>query len=122
MEKDHNEDIKQRLYVDRPLSEIELKEFEKPGNNYMTNLRRFCISLGLISPGESRVAIVSILDILLKAKKEEQDGLDSYGIVNKLYENGIKLVYANVLRDLRKLISVGLATRYTWPIKTLKTQ
>ncbi len=49
MEKKQEERIKQRLYVDRPLSSIDLKEFEKPGPDYHTNLRRLCISLGLIS-------------------------------------------------------------------------
>ncbi len=37
--------------------------------------------------------------------------MDSYEIVNKLYESGTKLVYANVLRDLRKLMSVGLVEK-----------
>ncbi len=103
--------IKERLFKDKPLSEISLKEFERPTNDYMTNLRRFCISLGVISPGESRVAIVHILDVLIKARSKKQKSLDSYEIVKELYRRNIKIVYANVLRDVRKLISIGLVEK-----------
>lgn len=103
--------IRKRLYKDKPLAGISLNEFEKPGTDYMTNLRRFCISLGVISPGESRVAIVHILDLLLRTKKSNPDGLDSYTLTQELYKKDIKIVYANILRDVRKLISVGVVER-----------
>ncbi len=103
--------IRKRLYKDTPLIGISLNEFEKPGSDYFTNLRRFCISIGVISPGESRVGIVHILDILLKARGEDKEGLDSYSIVKELYKIDVKIVYANILRDIRKLIAVGLVEK-----------
>ncbi len=103
--------IRERLYKDRPLAEISLKEFEKPTSDYITNLRRLCISLGVVSPGESRIAIVYILDILIKAREKKQKSLDSYAVVKELYRRNVKIVYANVLRDIRKLISVGLVEK-----------
>lgn len=105
------EKIRKRLYKDKPLAGISLNEFEKPGSDYMSNLRRFCISLGVISPGESRVAIVHILDLLLKTRKKDPEGLDSYAIIKELYQIDVKIVYANILRDLRKLIAVGIVER-----------
>lgn len=111
MAQEQEEKIKSRLLKDKPLAEIQLSEFEKPGQDYVTNLRRLCISLGLISPGESRIAIVRILDILLKAKKTNPNGLDSYTIVKELYQHDVKIVYANILRDLRKLVRTGLVER-----------
>jgi hypothetical protein len=103
--------IRKRLYKDIPLAGISLSEFERPGNDYFTNLRRFCISIGVISPGESRVGIVHILDVLLKARKGHPHGLDSYSIVKELYKTDVKIVYANILRDVRKLIEVGLVEK-----------
>ena len=109
--REENGDIRKRLYKDKPLAGISLNEFEKPGTDYMTNLRRFCISLGVISTGESRVGIVHILDLLLKTRKKNPDGLDSYAIIKELYQKDVKIVYANILRDLRKLIAVGVVER-----------
>jgi Fe2+ or Zn2+ uptake regulation protein len=103
--------ITERLYKDRPLSGISLNEFERPTNDYNTNIRRLCISLGLVRPGESRIAIVYILDILLKARKKRPNGMDSYEIIKELYKKKVRIVYANILRDLRKLISVGIVER-----------
>jgi hypothetical protein len=111
MDNKENKKIKERLFKDRPLSGIALNEFERPTNDYNTNIRRFCISLGLVSPGESRIAIVYLLDILLKARKKRPEGLDSYEIIKELYKRKIKIVYANILRDLRKLIAVGLVEK-----------
>lgn len=103
--------VKARLYKDKPLISISLNEFEKPGSDYFVNLRRFCISFGLVSPGESRIGIVHILDILLKQRTKKKDGLDSYEIIKGLYSKNIRIVYANVLRDLRKLLTVGLVEK-----------
>jgi hypothetical protein len=108
---ENNGKIRKRLYKDMPLAGINLNEFERPGGDYFTNLRRFCISIGVISPGESRVGIVHILDVLLKARKEHPQGLDSYSIVKELYKTDVKIVYANILRDVRKLIAVGLVEK-----------
>lgn len=110
MEEDNGR-IRKRLYKDMPLASISIGEFEKPGQDYFTNLRRFCISIGVISPGESRVGIVYILDVLLKERKAHPEGIDSYSIVKELYKTDVKIVYANILRDLRKLMSVGLVEK-----------
>lgn len=103
--------IRKRLYKDTPLAGISLSEFERPGSDYFTNLRRFCISIGVISPGESRIGIVHILDVLLKEKERHPEGIDSYALVKELYKTEVKIVYANILRDIRKLIAVGLVEK-----------
>lgn len=93
---------------DKPLFSIELNEFEKPTGDYKVDLRRFAISLGLLRPGDKRTAIVEILDILLQERKNKPEGLNSVEITSKIYERGISIVYANILRDLRKLINLGI--------------
>lgn len=97
--------------MEKPLFSIELNEFEKPTGNYEIDLKRLAISLGLMRPGDSREAIVSILDILLKARKEKPEGLTSVEITARLYERNKTIVYANILRDLRKMIAVGLVEK-----------
>lgn len=111
MDNKENRKIREKLYRDKPLSGISLNEFEKPTNDYNTNIRRLCISLGLVRPGESRIAIVYILDILLKSRKKKPDGIDSYEIIKELYRKKVRIVYANILRDMRKLMAVGLVEK-----------
>lgn len=103
--------FKNKLFKDRPLYRVVLSEFEKPSADYFSNLRRFCISLGLVNPGESRIGIVYILDILLRSRKDKPGGLSSYEMIRKLYNNNVRIVYANILRDLRKLIAAGLVEK-----------
>ncbi len=97
--------------MEKPLFSIELNEFEKPTGNYEIDLKRLAISLGLMRPGDSREAIVSLLDILLKSRKEKPEGLTSVEITAKLYERQKTIVYANILRDLRKMIALGLVEK-----------
>lgn len=111
MDNKENKKIRERLYRDKPLSGITLNEFERPTNDYNTNIRRLCISLGLVRPGESRIAIVYILDILLKARKKRPYGMDSYELIKELYKRKVKIVYANILRDLRKLMATGIVEK-----------
>ena len=59
---------------DTALSEITLRRYEKPENFKGRDLiRKLCLSLGLLQPGDSRDIIVDILSVILKAKKELPD-------------------------------------------------
>ena len=59
---------------DIPLSEITLRRYEKPSNLSERELiRKLCLSIGLLQPGDSRDVIVDILAVLIKAKKEKKD-------------------------------------------------
>lgn len=56
------------------LSEITLRKYEKP---YQLNprelVKKICLSLGLLQPGDSRDVIVDILLTLLSAKKQKKE-------------------------------------------------
>jgi len=55
---------------DTPLSEMTLRRYEKPYDLSKRELvRKFCLTVGLLQPGDSRDVIVDILRILLDAKK-----------------------------------------------------
>ena len=59
---------------DTPLAEITLRKYEKPFNLSQRELvRKLCLSMGLLQPGDSRDIIVDILYVLLKSKKERKE-------------------------------------------------
>jgi len=56
-----------------PLSEITLRRYEKPSKLSDRELvRKLCLSIGLLQPGDSRDVIVDILHVLLKANKQKK--------------------------------------------------
>tara|TARA_Y100000310_G_scaffold281722_1_gene302408 strand:+ start:42185 stop:42640 length:456 start_codon:yes stop_codon:yes gene_type:complete len=56
-----------------PLSEITLRRYEKPSKLSERELvRKLCLSVGLLQPGDSRDVVVDILYVLLRAKKQKK--------------------------------------------------
>ncbi|MDP6600100.1 MAG: hypothetical protein QF798_01550 [Candidatus Woesearchaeota archaeon] len=56
-----------------PLAEITLRKYEKPSKLLDRELvRKLCLSIGLLQPGDSRDVIVDILHVLLRAKKQNR--------------------------------------------------
>jgi hypothetical protein len=57
---------------DFPLSEITLRRYEKPYNmSRREMIRKICLSLGLLQPGDSRDIVVDVLHVLLNASKDK---------------------------------------------------
>jgi len=58
---------------DSPLSEITLRRYERPYNMSRRELiRKFCLSLGLLQPGDSRDVMVDVLQVFLNNAKRKQ--------------------------------------------------
>ena len=75
-----------KISKDTPLSEITLRRYEKPSKLSERELvRKICLSIGLLQPGDSRDVIVDILHVLLKAKKQKKS-LDSKEIEKEVIE------------------------------------
>jgi len=56
-----------------PLAEITLRRYEKPSRLSDRELvRKLCLSIGLLQPGDSRDVIVDIFHVLIKAKKQKK--------------------------------------------------
>jgi len=93
-----------------PLSEITLRRYEKPSNLSGRELvRKICLSIGLLQPGDSRDVIVDILDVLIKAKKEQKN-LTSDEVCHFVIEERKKLklpmlgiASSNIRRQLKRL-------------------
>ena len=76
---------------DMPLAEITLRRYEKPSNLSERELvRKLCLSIGLLQPGDSRDVVVDLLNVLIKAKKEQKN-LTSNEICSLVIEERKKL-------------------------------
>ncbi len=73
-----------------------------------SSIRFIALSLGLISPNESRTAVLDILEVLLDSHMEGK-GLTSYEIIEKLKSKNIdeKTIYYH----LKKLADYGIITK-----------
>ncbi len=62
-----------KISKDTPLGELTLRRYETPTNESGRKLvRKLCLSLGLLQPGDSRDVVVDVLNVLLKAKKQKR--------------------------------------------------
>jgi len=107
-----------KVIKDTPLMEMTLRRYEKPYNLEMRELlKKFCLSMGLLQPGDSRDIVVDILHVLLKAKKDEKD-LTSEQIrqlvVEMRKEYSLPLVgvaSSNVRRQIKRLRDILLVDK-----------
>lgn len=98
------------MVKDVPLGEITLRKYEKPYDTSKRELvRKVCLSLGLLQPGDSRDIIVDILLILEEARKQKimlssfeiRDKVDALRKQNSLDAKG--LAESNIRRQLKRL-------------------
>lgn len=95
---------------DLPLAEITLRKYERPYDVSRRELvKKVCLSLGLLQPGDSRDVIVDILLVLDESRKEKKE-ISSFEIIDQirtlrkehsLEEKG--LAESNVRRQLKRL-------------------
>jgi hypothetical protein len=88
-----------KVMRDTPLAELTIRKYEIPYDSDTRNLlRKFCLSIGLLQPGDSRDIIVDVFHILLQAKKE------------KMHMNSEQIRKAVILeRENLKLPMLGIA-------------
>lgn len=95
---------------DIPLAEITLRRYEKPANLSERELvRKLCLSIGLLQPGDSRDVIVDILNILIRSGKS-QGQLTSEEICSLVIEERKRLrlpmlgiASSNIRRQIKRL-------------------
>jgi len=99
-----------KVSKDLPLSEITLRRYEKPYSLEGRDLiKKVCLSIGLLQPGDSRDVIVDVLSVLLEASKNKTE-LDSETIEKRVIEmrkkNNLELkgvASSNIRRQLKRL-------------------
>ena len=100
---------------DVPLAEITLRRYERPLNLGERELvRKLCLSIGLLQPGDSRDVIVDILAVMVKAKRQQKN-LTSDEICHLVIEErkNLKLpmlgiAASNIRRQLKRLKDILL--------------
>lgn len=50
---------------EKPITEVVLRKYEAPGNDFKVNIRRFLLSLGLVRPGDKNSPVELILHTIL---------------------------------------------------------
>jgi len=98
-----------RVFRDIPVIEVTLRKFEKPSGDFDECLRRFCMSVGLLQPGDSRDIIVDILKLLIKARNSRK--LVKTSRLNELIQGKRGGTPPNLRRHLRRLRELGLVEK-----------
>ncbi|MBT5740708.1 hypothetical protein HOI30_00265, partial [Candidatus Woesearchaeota archaeon] len=103
--------IKNQLLIkENPLSTFTIRKYEQPLKLKPRDLiKRFILSIGMLSPGESRDVIVDILYVMLQIKKRKKN-LTSKEITNKVIINRKKhklemqgIAESNIRRQIKRL-------------------
>lgn len=102
--------LPQKISKDLPLSDITLRRYEKPNDVDGRELvRRLCLSLGLLQPGDSRDVIVDVLHVLLEARKTREE-LDTEVVRERVIalrkSHNLELLgiaHSNLRRQLKRL-------------------
>ena len=100
------------------MSELTLRKYEKP---YQTEKReivkKICLSLGLLQPGDNRDIIVDILAVLIEAKKDKKE-LNLDELKKLVLELRIKsnletkgMADSNIRRQLKRLKDLMLVEK-----------
>jgi hypothetical protein len=103
---------------DIPLSEITLRRYEKPYDSSQRELiKKVCLSLGLLQPGDSRDIIVDIM-LVLEESRKNKSWLSSFEIRDKVEQlrkdNSLEskgLAESNIRRQLKRLRDSMLADK-----------
>src|SRR3989344_537333 len=103
-----------RISRDTPLAEITLRRYEKPAVNDRELVRKLCLSVGLLQPGDSRDVVVDVFYVLLKARQNREE-LHSEEIKNNVMSlrksAGLPMLgiaSSNVRRQLKRLKDLHL--------------
>jgi len=100
------------MVKDIPLSEITLRRYEKPYDSPKRELvRKVCLSLGLLQPGDSRDIIVDIL-LVLEESRKSKIRLSSFEIRDKVqssrkesFQDEKGLAESNIRRQLKRYLN-----------------
>jgi len=92
---------------DTPIIELTLRKYEKPDQLEGRELvRKLCLSLGLLQPGDSRDVIVDILYVLIKSKKHLTAKEIEKLVIESRKKEKLKILgvaSSNIRRQLKRL-------------------
>ncbi len=96
-----------KISKDTALAEITLRKYESPkGLEKRELVRKLCLSLGLLQPGDSRDVVVDVLQVMLESKKSlTSKEVEDLTIKNRKKHSQVLLGIApsNIRRQLLRL-------------------
>jgi len=96
-----------KVSKDIPLAEITLRKYEKPGELSKRDLiKKLCLSVGLLQPGDSRDVIVDIFHVLKEEGKEISSEAVREAVTKLRRELNLPLkgiAGSNIRRQLKRL-------------------
>lgn len=105
---------------ERPLNEITLRKYEKPYEaSHRELVKKVCLSLGLLQPGDSRDVIVDVLLALEESRKHKKE-MTSVEVQNRvkeirrehsLDEKGV--AESNIRRQLKRLRDLMIVDKHS---------
>mgnify|MGYP006274360381 CR=1 FL=1 len=116
--KQGGEIMTRKVIKDNPLAELILRKYEMP---YETDerelLKKFCLGVGLLQPGDSRDIVVDVFNVLLEARTRKEM-LDSEHIRKLVIEKRqnenlpiLGVASSNIRRQLKRLRDLGFAEK-----------
>ncbi len=105
-----------KISIDTPLAELTLRKYERPAEGISKRdlVRKLCLSLGLLQPGDSRDVIVDVLHVMLEAEKELTSTEVEKRVVAKRKEQKLELLGiapSNIRRQLLRLRDIFLVEK-----------
>ncbi|MBI2144391.1 hypothetical protein HYU17_04560 [Candidatus Woesearchaeota archaeon] len=107
-----------KVSSDTPLFELTLRKYEKPQTRKEREMvKRLCLSLGLLQPGDSRDVVVDVLHILFKSGKRKQllsvEEIEKKVIINrKLHKLQLQgIAQSNIRRQIKRLRNIMLVEK-----------
>lgn len=110
--------FKIKLGKETPISEITLRRYEKPYDiNGRDLVKKFCLSLGILQPGDSRDIIVDVLYVVLSDSKsgavlhseEIRSRVIEFRKENKMSKTGT--ASSNIRRQIKRLREIHLVEK-----------
>ncbi len=105
-----------KISVDTPLAEVTLRKYERPSEGMAKRdlVRKLCLSLGLLQPGDSRDVIVDVLQVMLEAEEELSSTEVERRVVEKRKAEKLELLGiapSNIRRQLLRLRDLFLVEK-----------
>ena len=98
-----------KVYKNNPIIDVTLRKFEKPYEEGDELIRKFCMSIGILQPGDSRDTVVQIMKVLIR-NREIKVFMDSKEIWDLVKDNR-DIAHSNVRRHLNKMEKIGFVER-----------
>lgn len=104
-----------RIAKETPLAEVTLRKYESPESVKGRELvRKLCLSIGLLQPGDSRDVVVDVFQVLLESRKPVSSKEVEERVIENRKKYGIPLAgiaSSNIRRQILRLRDLFLIER-----------